>query len=52
MVMVEEVVLAWVMVSLADCDLPGTPNEIFYTQEQAANKACLYARLVELRTGL
>ena len=35
------------ILGLTDCDVPGTPSEIFYTQEQAANKACLYARLVE-----
>jgi hypothetical protein len=35
-----------------NCDVPGTPSEIFYTQEQTANTACLYARLVELPTGI
>ncbi len=39
------------ILGLTDCDVPGTPTEIFYTQEQAANKACLYARLVALPTG-
>jgi hypothetical protein len=40
------------IVGFADCNVPETPTKIFYTQEKAANKACLYARLVELRTGL
>jgi hypothetical protein len=35
------------IVGFTDCDAPGTPSEIFYTQEQAASEACLYARLVE-----
>ena len=39
------------MVGFTDCDAPGTPSEILYTHEMAADKACLYARL-ELRTGV
>jgi hypothetical protein len=35
------------IVGFTDCDAPGTPSEIFYTQEQAASEACLHARLVE-----
>jgi hypothetical protein len=40
------------IVGFTDCDEPGTPSEIFYTQEQAASEACLYARLVERPTGI
>jgi hypothetical protein len=40
------------LVGFTDCDLPGTPTKFFYTHEMAADKACLYARLVELGTGL
>jgi hypothetical protein len=40
------------LVGFTDCDLPGTPTNFFYTHEMAADKACLYARLVELGTGL
>ena len=32
------------IVGFTDCDVPGTPTEIFYTQEQTDNRACLYAR--------
>jgi len=39
------------MVGFAGCDVPGAPTKFFYTHERAADKACLYARLVE-RTGL
>ena len=35
------------MVGLTDCDIPGAPTNIFCTHEMAADKACLYARLVE-----
>ncbi len=38
------------IVGFTDCDAPGAPSEIFYTREQAASEACLYARLVELPT--
>ena len=40
------------MGGFTDCDVPGTPTKILYTHEMAADKACLYARLVELRTGV
>jgi len=40
------------MLGFTDCGVPGTPTNIFYTHEMAADQACLYARLVELRTGL
>ncbi len=40
------------IVGFTDCDVPGTPTESIYTRERAANKACLYARLVELPTGI
>jgi len=50
--MVEEVVLAWVMVSLAGFELRAR----FYFGDPSVPRdprlACLYARLVELRTGL
>lgn len=35
------------MVGFADCDVPGTPTNTFYTHEMAADRACLYARLIE-----
>jgi hypothetical protein len=34
------------MVGFADSDVPGTPTNVFYTHEMAADEACLYARLV------
>ncbi len=39
------------ILGFTDCDAPGTPTKIFYTHEKAADKACLYARLVELQDG-
>lgn len=39
------------ILGFTDCDAPGTPNKIFYTHEQGADKACLYARLVALPAG-
>lgn len=39
------------LAGFADCDAPGAPTRFFYTHEMAADKACLYARLVE-RTDL
>jgi len=39
------------MLGFSDCDSPGTPNKIFYTHEMAADKSCLYARLVALPTA-
>jgi len=35
------------MMGFADCDVPGTPNNMLYTHEMAADEACLYARVVE-----
>ncbi len=35
------------MLGVTDCDVPGTPANTFYTHEMAADKACLFARLVE-----
>ena len=39
------------ILGFTDCDAPGTPTKIFYTHEMAADKACLYAKLVELQDG-
>jgi hypothetical protein len=39
------------IVGFTDCDVPGALTEILYTREQTTdNRACLYARLVELPT--
>lgn len=34
------------LLGFADCETPGTPTEVFYTHESAADMFCLYARLV------
>lgn len=39
------------ILGFTDCDAPGKPNKILYTHEQAADKACMYARLVALPTS-
>jgi hypothetical protein len=34
------------LLGFADCETPGTPTDVFYTHERAADMFCLYARLV------
>lgn len=39
------------ILGFTDCDTPAKPTKVLYTHEAAADKACIYARLVQLPTA-